>query len=62
MRWLALAALLTLPGCAAIPPAAWAAIGAIAGAVSQTEQFNTLLLQAWEATHPPKEMVCPIPK
>ena len=61
-----LAGLLALPGCAAVPPAAWGAIGAIAGAVSQTEQLDILIIDTWLSMRglksAPKETACPIPK
>lgn len=42
-RWLTLAALLALPGCVALPPAAWVAIGAGAGAAGAAFRLDTVV-------------------
>ena len=47
IRVAALAALMSLSGCAAIPPAGWVAIGAIAGAVSSVAQLDETAIDAY---------------
>ena len=43
----AMVALLALANCAALPPVAWTAIGAVAGAVTATAKLDEALLDAY---------------